>query len=235
MNDIPDIDMGLGDMNLDLAAFDMGADDKPERIETRYCKPRIYRHVKATAVKYDRAKDLVMDMLPAIVAGERIDALVSGNFIFGDVFEALAVQANITIDRLIISTLAMSQENVDSLHNLLTGGYLDKLDLLVSDYFWSHNRASAPYIYEKLDIGDRFQLAVAGVHAKVALIETEGRKIVMTGSANLRSARCIEVFTIETNPDLFDFHAEWIGRLMTAYATIRKGIRAGDAFNLIKD
>jgi len=233
MNDFADFDMGIGDFALDVSAFDFG--EMPDQIETRYCKPKPYRHVKATAVKYNRAKDLVRDLLPAIVAGERIDAVVSGNFIFGDFFEAFAVQANIKIDRLAVSTLAMSQENVDSLHNLLVGGYLAKLDLLVSDYFWSHNRASAPYIYGQLDIEGRFQLAVAGVHAKVALIETEGRKIVLTGSANLRSARCIEVFTIETNADLFDFHANWIDRLMASYATIRKSIRAGAAFELIKD
>ena len=209
--------------------------DKPDRLETRYCKPKMYRHVRATAVKYDRAKDLVTEMLPAIIAGERIDCLVSGNFIFGDIFVALAVEANSFIDRLAICTLSISQENVDSLHNLLTGDYVGRLDLIVSDYFWSHNRASAPYIYEQLDVESRFQLAVGGIHAKIALIQIGERKIIIGGSANLRSSRCVEVFTIETNDTLFDFHAEWMDKTLVAYGTIRKGIRAGALYDLIKD
>lgn len=230
---LPDFDHEISDLDLDLdlGAFDIGLGG--EEVANRYVKPPLYRHVPAHAVSYNNAKAMARDMMPDIVAGERVDALVGGNFIFGDFIEAFAVEANVTIDDLTISTLALSEENVDSLRNLMIGGFLTNLNLLVSDYFWSHNRASAPYIYRQLDIGDRFQLAVAGVHAKVALLNVEGRKIIVTGSANLRSARCVEVFTVETNADLYDFHAAWIGKLMEAYATIRKSIRAGEAYDLI--
>src|SRR5690606_9625226 len=105
-----------------------------------------------------------------ILAGERVFAVVSGNFIFGDFVEAFAVENNLWIDELTISTLAISKDNVDSLHNLLAGDYLGALNLIVSDYWYAHNRANMAYVYEKLDIGDRFQIAIAGTHTKIVLL-----------------------------------------------------------------
>jgi len=158
---------------------------------------------------------------------------MSGNFIFGDFFEALAVVNNIYIDSIQISTLSMGQENVDSFRNMFDGDYLGKLDIIVSDYFWSHNRHNAPYIYKQLDIDDRFQLAVAGTHTKIALIKIGDKKIVVSGSANLRSSRCVEEITIQTNATLFDFHNEWQEEILKKYATIKKAVRGGDLFKLI--
>lgn len=147
--------------------------------------------------------------------------------------EALAVQANCEFDDVTICTLSINQENVDSLHNLLAADRIKNLNLIVSDFFWSHYRSSRPYIYEKLDIDNRFQLAVAGVHAKITLIEVEGRKIVISGSANFRSSRSVETFTIETNPDLYDFHAAWMRDIVRDYATIKKSIRGEKLFDII--
>lgn len=232
--DIAPMDFGLGEIDLDLSAFDLGDVTTSAQIETRYCKPRLYRHTPPHAVKYDNAAKLAKDIGPAIIAGERIDALVSGNFIFGDFLEALAVAERLKIQRMTITTLSFGQENIDSLHNLIKWGALDRLDIIVSDYFYSHNRDALAYAREKLDINDSFQIAVAGVHTKTILMEARGRKIVMTGSANLRSSRSIEVFTVETNPELYDFHLEWQEKILAEYATIRKSIRAGDIYNLIE-
>lgn len=233
--DTPDLDLtadiGIGEVHLDIGAldFDRGA----TRSENRYVKPRIAPSVSTYAVKYDRAVDLVADMGPAIMAGERVDALVSGNFIFGDFFEALAVEQNLLIEEMMLSTLSISQDNVDSLRNLIVGGYLEKLDIIVSDYFWSHNRHNAPYIYGQLDIDDRFQLAVAGIHTKIALLRVGHRKIIIHGSANFRSSRSVEVFTVETNPDLYDFHREWQSSILDAYGTVKKAVRASRLFDII--
>lgn len=228
--DIDRIDFGIGDVTIDLGAFDAGV-AAPDIISNRYVKPRLYRHVPSYAVKYARATEFVRDMGPKILGGQRVDALISGNFIFGDFFEAFAVEADILIDDLTFTTLSVSQDNIDSLRNLMVGDYLTSLNIIVSDYFWSHNRQNAAYIYDALDMGDRFQLAVAGIHTKIALLTYEGKKLVVHGSANMRSSRSVEAFTVETNPDLYDFHMAWNRAILDRYATIRKSVRAQKLFD----
>lgn len=224
-------DFGMEDMDFDLSGFD--AELQAATVENRYVKPALFRPVKSSEVKYDRAEGLAHDFGGAVLSGARVDALLSGNFVFGDFIEALAVGANAKFDDITMSTLSISQENVDSLHNLMVGGFLDTLNVIVSDYFWAHNRINAPYIYEQLDIGDRFQLAVAGTHTKITLIRHGDAKIVMHGSANLRSSRSVEAVTIETNPELYDFHMGWHKTILDHHATIKKSIRASALFDLI--
>lgn len=231
-------DIGLESLDFDLAGFDLSGLDgeaSAARLTTRYVKPPLYVGERRTAVKYERAVELVHDTGRAILDGERVDALLAGNFIFGDFFEALAVEANLWIDDLTLSTLALSQENVDSLHNLMAGDYLGTLNIVVSDYWYAHNRANVSYVHEQLDIGDRFQLAVAGVHTKIALIRAGERKIVIHGSANLRSSRSVECITIETSPALYDFHHAWHHTILAHYATIRKAPRAAALFTLLTE
>lgn len=226
-------DIGLSADDLDLDAFDLDFGDAPSKVETRYCKPKFYRGERKNAVTYDRAVDLVREMSPAILDGERLFAVVSGNFIFGDFIEAFAVENNLFIDDLTISTLAISKDNVDSLHNLLAGDYLGKLNLIVSDYWYSHNRVNLGYLYEQLDVDNKFQLAIAGTHTKITLMRAGDRKMVMHGSANFRSSRSVESFVIETDRELYDFNLEWHSRVVEQYATIRKAIRVGPLFDLI--
>ena len=158
---------------------------------------------------------------------------VSGNFIFGDFIEAYIVGNNAKCRKMTISTLSLSQNNVDSLFNLLANGYIDELNLVVSVYFWGNEiRSLIPYIYRKLDFGNKFQLSIASVHTKTAQFETlGGRKVVIHGSANLRSSGNIEQFTIEENPELYDFYDEHFTRIVDKYATIRKPIRGNSLWS----
>ena len=220
------------DLNLD---FDLFAEKTGKRLNNRYCKPKKYRHVSQNMVKYERAVELVDSMSSAILAGDTVHALLSGNFIYGDFFEAFAVQNDLLIDDLTISTLAYGKDNVDSLKNLLVGDYVKQLNLIVSDYFYSHNRDNVLYTYEQLDIDNKFQLAIAGTHTKVALFKIGDKKIVITGSANLRSSRSVEEITIQTNPDLYDFHMQWHSEILEQYATIKKSIRAGKLWEMLDE
>lgn len=225
-------DFGLDGVDIDFAAFDQATTKTPSALsQNRYVKPKAFKPVRQ--VKYDRAIDLVRDMLPSMRAGERIDALLSGNFIFGDLFEAFSTETNAQIDDLTLSTLSFGKDNVDSLKNMMQGGYLINLNIVVSDYFWSHHRINAPYIFQSLDIDDRFQLAVAGTHTKIALMNIGGHKLVIHGSANLRSSRSLEAITIETSADLYDFHKSWHDLILTRYATIKKPLRASKLFDHI--
>lgn len=221
-----DLDFGdIGDFNLpDLSIELFTLDDNTADDETRYMKPRLQRH-RADFVRYDNAVKLARSL--RLDKGERTDAIVSGNFIFGDFIEAYLVEHNAHCRRMIITTLSLSQNNVDSLAGLIEDGYIDRLDLIVSVYFWANERHSLiPYIYDKLDRNGRFQLAVAAIHTKTAQFETAGgRKIVLHGSANLRSSDNIEQITIEENAELYDFYADIFDTILERYATIRRPIR----------
>ena len=217
----------LPDIDLDLMEF-LPSD---ETEETRYTLPKVVP-MKEDFVLYDNAQKMAREL--RLGFGERFDAFVSGSFIFGDFIEAYLTTQNACAKRMTISTLSMSQNNVDSLHTLMEKGYIEELNLIISVYFWGNERSSLiPYIYKQLDIGDRFQLAVAGVHTKTVHFETlGGRKIIMHGSANLRSSGNIEQFTMEENPELYEFYDDHFNRIIDKYATIRKPIRNSKAWDL---
>lgn len=221
-----DLELGdIGGMNLpdlDSDLFDL-QDDQP-KAESRYTKPKAYR-LKPQFVMYDNAVKLAKDL--RLDFGQRSDVFVAGSFIFGDFIEAFLTTHNVKCTRMTISTLSLSQNNVDSLHNLLKYGYIDELNLIVSVYFYGNEiRALIPYIYRRLDIDNKFQLAVAGIHTKTCQFETlGGRKVIIHGSANLRSSGNIEQFTIEENPELYEFYDEAFSKVLDKYATIKKPVR----------
>ena len=209
--DIPEIDL---DLNLGTVKFD-----------NRYQKAKVIQSLPDGMIKYSNAKKLASKI--DLDKNDRYNCIVAGNFIFGDFIEAFLVEHNLKCTSMTISTLSLDQNNIDSLRNLFDGDYTDKLDMIVSDYFYAHEkRALIPYMYEKLDFEDRFQLAVAGSHTKITLMELEdGRKIVMHGSANLRSSSNIEQFVIEINRELYDFWMEFHNNILEEYSTINKNIK----------
>lgn len=217
--DIGDIGIETPDINASL--FDILEDGEGEK--SRYIKPKVYTQ-RADFVMYDNAIKLARDI--TLDYGDRYDVVVNGSFIFGDFLEAFIVRNNAKCKRFTISTLSLNQNNVDSLHNLITHGYIDELNLIVSAYFYNMEiRTLIPYIYRQLDINNAFQLAVANVHTKTAQFETlGGRKVIAHGSANLRSSGSIEQFTIEENPELYDFYDEMFSRILERYQTIRKPV-----------
>jgi hypothetical protein len=216
ISDIGNID--IPELNIDFFDF------MPQEVadtENRYIKPKLVA-MHDDQVMYDNAVKLAKEI--HIDKGIRYDCIVSGSFIFGDFLEAFLVNNNAKAVSMTITTLSLSQENVDSLNTLLTHGFIDNLNIIVSDYFYSHERhALVPYMYERLDIDNRFQLAVAFVHTKTVHFETlGGKKIVIHGSANLRSSGNCEQFTIEENPELHDFYEERFTPIIERFATIRK-------------
>lgn len=213
--DIPDVDI---DLDFDVPVLDKG-------FKNRYKKSKIAKDLPAHRIKYSNARKLAEEI--KLENGMRYDCIVSGNFIFGDFIEAFITHNNAKCKQMTVSTLSLDQNNVDSFANLLNNGYVDELNLILSDYFFAHERrALIPYIYDKLDIDNRFQLASAGSHTKVVLFETlGGKKIVIHGSANLRSSSSIEQFVIEENPDVYDFHLDYHMRIVEEYKTINKDVK----------
>jgi hypothetical protein len=143
--DIPDMD------GIDLSLVDFLPRDEME--ETRYTLPHLIHYSEEDFVLYENARKLAHELKP-IKQGMRCDAFISGSFIYGDFIEAFMLENQAHTSEMTISTLSLSQDNIDSLEGLMTHGYIDKLNLIISVYFWAHERnALLPYIYKHLDIG----------------------------------------------------------------------------------
>lgn len=203
-----------------LEGFTLDLSDEPKQ-ETRIMQPKLKRPV---TVAYSNAQQLAKQI--KLEAGANYYCIVSGDFIFGDMFEALLCDRGITVKNLDIATLSMSQDNVDSLRTIMDLGYCYKLNLIVSHFFYSHERAGLiPYIYQELDRGERFQLAVAGTHCKIACFETiDGLKFTLHGSANLRTNSNVEQFMLTEDAELYEFNMRYLSEITEQYKTIKQAI-----------
>ena len=216
------------DLEEEMEAFDLQLDIPLTGMESRINKPKKFRSTGSRRVKFKNAQKAAA-YIKLMEEGERYFALLAGNFIMGDFIEAFLVQNQIQVKQMSISSLSMSQENVDSLELLMDKGYVDKLDLILSSYFFGHERHKEgliPYIYDQLDKGDRFQLAIAGTHTKNCLFETSlGNKYIIHGSANLRSSQCLEEMVFERSAAVYDWKKEWHDEILKKYKTINHEIR----------
>ena len=219
---------------LDFNPEDFGEEfEISEKFDNRYCKPPKSKELPERRLKYAIAKDLAL----GIDLSERTYVIVNGTFVFGDFIEALIIEKGLKVKSMTISTLSMSCENIDSLDTLIDCGFVDELNLIVSDYFFSHERHGlVKYIYETLDKDNKFQLAAAGSHTKITMFETHcGKKIVIHGSANLRSSSNIEQIMIEDNTELYDFNKDYHDRIILKYKTINKSVKYSNLWNCIKN
>lgn len=213
----------------------MKIDLNNKKSESRYIKPKSPKSIDERFLKYKNAVQMVNDM--DFKEDKRYFCFIDGSFFFGDFIEAFIVKNNIKIKKMIISTLSMNQNNVDSLKNLLKGNYIDDLNLIVSDYFYTHERHNlVKYIYDNLDIDDKFQFSSAGTHCKICCFETDkGRKFVIHGSANLRSSANIEQFMFEENENLYNFTNEVQSSIVETYKTINKSVRYNKLWDAIEN
>lgn len=221
--------------NMSLSEFDLNLSfDLDDKFETRYIKPPKSKEKIDSKLFYANAEKLAKEL--KINKNDRYDVVLNGSFVYGDFIEAFIVENNFYCEELIISTLSMNQNNVDSLHNLIKGDYVDEMNLIISDYFYSHEKFSLlPYLYEKLDIDNKFQLAAAGSHCKIVLIKTDcGKKFVFHGSANLRSSSCLEQICLEENESLFDFHYLYQKNIIDVFKTINKSLRGSKLWQAVQ-
>ena len=216
--------------DIDIAEFEGlqgdidGLDFGFETEQKRYINPG-KKGVKNKKIKYRNAFDLAND-IGNIKRDDRFFIFLDGLFVFGDFLEAWIIKNQYNVLEMTISTLSLSQNNVDSLRTLIEKDYVQKLNIIVSDYFFSHERHSlVPYMYHELDIDNKFQLAVARVHTKICIIKTEcGREIVIHGSANLRTSGNVEQIVIEADSELYQFNDAWHKEIIEKYKTINKSV-----------
>lgn len=192
--DSTEMEFNLGDFSLT---------DAPEPRRTRYIKPTFSK--KPMVVDYKNAASLARSI--RLAPGEQVHALVKGDFIFGDFIEALLVEKGAVAKTAFISTLSMSQNNIDSLKILLDTGAIKHLTLMISNYFYSHEKNNLiRYLLAELDHDNRLDVIVCRNHTKITLLEISNLKIIISGSSNLRSSQSIEQFTMQENAELFDFY-----------------------------
>jgi len=222
-------DLNFKDFNIDINL------DQFKTFNNRHIKPPICKEIKESRVSYESAQKLAKNI--DLSENTRTFCTINGNFIFGDFIEALIVDNELIIKSMTISTLSMSENNVDSLANLLNWEFVKELNLIVSDYFFSHERgALIPYIYQELDKEDKFQLAVCRTHCKLCIFQTnEGKKYVIHGSANLRSSGNIEQFMFEENKYLYDFNFDYQKKIIDIYKTINKPLNAKTLWQAVQE
>ena len=226
-----DLDLGI-DVELDFDADDFDLIDgkapaAEKQRDVRILRPRLDRNDLTQRVAYDNAEAFArqIDLAP----GARTFAWVSGNFIFGDIVEALITARKVGVKRLYICSLSFSQENIDSLKNvmMLMGDELQQITLVFSGYQYSHEKYGlVPYMYQELDDPqNRVQIAFGRWHAKIITMETvRGHTITIHGSANMRSSNSIEQLMVEVDDrELHDFNARLMDAIAGRFGTINHG------------
>ncbi len=184
-------------LNLSNVALD-AITDKKEREFVQNArikhKPVMYRNALKAANQIDPNEDYFF--------------LVSGSFVFGDFIEALCDVHKLKPKKILVSTLGMNQENVDSLVNLVD--YLDvgEVQLIVSSYFYGVERRPGKLIgYMMHEFrGKPISVSICGSHTKLCLFEDSAcGNIVMAGSANLSSSSNLEQFSFSHDNEVFKF------------------------------
>jgi hypothetical protein len=149
--------------------------------------------------------------LPA--PGESLHAIMTARLDMTDVLNALLEKLG-RCEVAKIGTLGLNRRNYKALVRMLDAGQIGSLTLLVSRFFWAHNKE----LFTEMLIAFRQRkqiVAAVDSHAKVmSLCFSNGTRFAVEGSANLCSnGSARENFCIVNDPALVDFHATWISEM----------------------
>lgn len=215
------------ELDFDLSDFqifdtDSGGFLDESKAQRRILQPRIDVRDISHKVLFESAEKFAQQI--DLRENARTFAWVSGNFVFGDIIEALVTKRDMFPKNIFICSLSISQENIDSLKNvMIMCPELEKLTIVLSGYFYSHEKYGlVPYMYQELDDdSNKVQIAFGGYHCKVIAIETiYGNTLTIHGSANLRSSNSIEQVMVERGRDLYEFNAAIIEEIASKFGTI---------------
>lgn len=190
----------------------------------RIMRPRLDVATMEQSVMFENAEEFAKQI--SLEPGSRTFAWLSGSFIFGDIIEALMTMRNVTVKKLYITSLSFSQDNIDSLRNVIDymGDKLESMVLIFSGYQYSHDKYTlVPYMYRTLDNKrNNVQIAFGRWHSKIITIETLlGNTITIHGSANLRSSNSVEQIMVEiNNKELHEFNANIMQGIVDKFGTI---------------
>jgi hypothetical protein len=229
-------DFDLKDLELDFDLSDFNIENESDGLKTRISPPKVYKKTLTQKIKYANAEKLAKEI--DISKDTRSFVIVSGNFIFGDFLETLIFDRKLNVKNIYISTLSISENNIDSLRNIqiISHKSLNQMNIILSDYFFSHEKWNlVKYLYQELDKDNKLQVAYCGNHCKISMIEThDGLFYIMHGSANLRSSGNIEQFVFEENEELYKFNKSYMDAIIKKYKTINKSIRGNKLDKIIE-
>ena len=138
-----------------------------------------------------------------------------GNFNSWDLIPAILTLAEpATIAELNIATLGFNSKGAAALIDLLDTGPVSRCTFLCAHYWKSVEGDTYDELAEALTTRGHRCLAMR-CHAKIVLAElTDGRCLTIESSANLRSCRAIEQFTMTNDPPLLQFHRGWMKQVL---------------------
>lgn len=152
-------------------------------------------------------------------------AIVSGKFIFGDFIEALCFKKHLDPSCIYITTLGMSQDNADSIVNLVDYLGCEKINLIVSHYFAGVERHKLmPYMRREFS-GKPIDVAVLQSHCKIALIFSRKGNVLISGSANLSSSNNVENFIITHDKAAIEYTKKRLDNIMKRF-TVYHGLES---------
>lgn len=236
--ELPSVDLELSDLGFDSDLHDFVSD--VDVYEQRIYNREIVKRPQTVCYEY------AMDFANQVVLDDKTEtfAFVSGNFVFGDFVEALVDMRRLSVKRMSLMTLSLNDENIDIIRNIIEWENVERLDLVVSDYWFTHERFKGglvDYLFNELRVpGMELNVAFAAVHCKTWCIETRnGHYLTIQGSANLRSSRNIEQVHISPSMDLFNFVDGFTQECINAYETVNhgnsriKGVRSGQLWQAV--
>ena len=201
-----DLGFDFGDLGFSLDFDDLAAmsfedsEEEGDELEGQLWSRPVVRAPKLVA--YEHALDMAREMV--IDNQTETFAFVSGNFVFGDLLEALVDERKLGIRKLGIHTLSLNEDNIDSIRNVLEMTPVEELDVILSNYWYAHELKTGmvAYLFDQFDLENlELRVAFAGTHSKVVTIETpRGNVLTMHGSANLRSSGNVEQLHISPRP-----------------------------------
>jgi hypothetical protein len=152
----------------------------------------------------------VLDHLPE--PGEALHALMTGRYDLTILLTLILERAPSPCEHLRIATLSLKERNLYELYRLLDAGKVGRLTLLVSEFFREHHAEICATLIGELAAGSpAHRFAAARSHAKVICMDFgTGSKMILEGSANLRTNSNWEQFVLLNHASLHDWHALWI-------------------------
>jgi hypothetical protein len=144
--------------------------------------------------------------------GEALHAIMTGTYDLTVLLTLLIEQSPTPCDHLRIATLSLKPRNLYELYRLIDKGKVVMLSLLVSDFFQAHHKELCTTLIGELAArSPAHRFAAARSHAKVICMDFgPGGKLVLEGSANLRTNSNREQFALLNHDVLHDWHAAWI-------------------------
>jgi hypothetical protein len=165
---------------------------------------------------FREAKEL-LPYLPT-TEGEATHAIMSGRYDLMVLLAAILEFYGSGCQSLRIATLSYNDRNTLEMAELLRTGRVGALTLLCSSFFRAHN--DAEYAAAKREAAlfpSRWRIAAARNHCKVVLADFGKRRLVLEGSANLRTNGNLEQLLIVQDAKLFTWHATWIDELVSRH------------------